>query len=58
METLKEASELVKIEMELQDEEGKGPDARRYDVEFANKLFSDGLELSPYIIFRLERKRI
>ena len=71
METLKEASESVRIELELQakrdrniiihnvEETGKGTEARSHDEEFVNKLFSDILDIDTDIIdvARLGRKR-
>ena len=71
MERLKEASESTRIESELHtnrdrntiihnvEEAGIEPDARRNDVEFVNKLFSDVLYLSIDIkdVARLGRKR-
>ena len=71
METLNEASESARIESELQakrdrniiihnvEDTGKGPEARRHNEEFFNKLFSDVLNFSTDIInvARLGRKR-
>ena len=72
METLNEASETARIQLELHakqvrniiipnvEETGKAPKARRHDEEYVNKLFSVVLDCSTDIInvAHLGRKEI